>query len=98
MRGSRKMAGGREKSTGRIEPLPVRAFGLWQDVTEGGEYHVVGAVRRTARAHSGRIAQSVPVVTEEVGFLHSKLQGALRSSVEAIPEADRTFHLVLGIV
>ena len=35
---------------------------------------------------------SVPVVADEVGILHSELHRALRSAVEAIPESQGSFH------
>src|SRR5271165_7200852 len=79
---------------------------LRQNVSEGGEDHVVGAVRgarypghsRSKRTEPRSVTKPVPIVSNEVGLLHPKLDRALRALVEPVPESQRAFHLMLGVV
>src|SRR5271168_2514259 len=92
---TRRVARGMRSERGGCPPPSVCMRVLRQVVTERGKYHVVDRV--SCRGTGACSVHSGPGIPDYVGILRTPLEAALRSIVEAIPEAEGALNDVPSV-
>src|SRR5271163_4160386 len=93
--GDTQGARGMRSERGGCPPPSVCMRVLRQVVTERGKYHVVDRV--SCRGTGACSVHSGPGIPDYVGILRTPLEAALRSIVEAIPEAEGALNDVPSV-